>query len=79
MNHEQTTIGFIVVIQLYRRANCIHFSLLLYLLYCRFATVLLGLIALKFVAVSFTETVKSSAPMFTVLIAKLMLGLYGVC
>ncbi|XP_067950974.1 solute carrier family 35 member E2A-like [Watersipora subatra] len=40
----------------------------------RFLTVLLGLIALKHVAVSFTETVKSSAPMFTVLIARVMLG-----
>lgn len=46
----------------------------------RFTTVLLGLVALKFVAVSFTETVKSSAPIFTVLIAWLLLrektGLY---
>jgi len=41
---------------------------------CRFFTVLSGLVALKFVAVSFTETVKSSAPMFTVLVAKVMLG-----
>ena len=40
----------------------------------RFTTVVLGLVALKFVAVSFTETVKSSAPIFTVLIARLMLG-----
>lgn len=41
---------------------------------CRFTTVVLGLVALKFVAVSFTETVKSSAPIFTVAIAKLLLG-----
>jgi solute carrier family 35 protein E2 len=34
----------------------------------------LGLIALKFVAVSFTETIKSSAPIFTVLIARMLLG-----
>ncbi|XP_064642092.1 solute carrier family 35 member E2A-like [Lineus longissimus] len=40
----------------------------------RFITVVLGLIALKFVAVSFTETIKSSAPIFTVLIARLLLG-----
>lgn len=40
----------------------------------RFATVLLGLLALKFIAVSFTETVKSSAPVFTVIIAKVILG-----
>ena len=32
----------------------------------RFATVMLGLVSLKYVAVSFTETVKSSAPFFTV-------------
>tara|TARA_B110001452_G_scaffold206988_1_gene177130 strand:+ start:1477 stop:2034 length:558 start_codon:yes stop_codon:yes gene_type:complete len=40
----------------------------------RFATVMLGLISLKYVAVSFTETVKSSAPFFTVIFARLMLG-----
>ncbi len=46
----------------------------------RYATVLLGLVALNYVEVSFTETVKSSAPAFTVLIAWLLLhektGLY---
>jgi len=40
----------------------------------RFCTVLLGLIALNYVAVSFTETVKSSAPAFTVVISRLVLG-----
>lgn len=40
----------------------------------RFSTVLLGLVALEYVAVSFTETVKSSAPIFTVLIARLVIG-----
>lgn len=40
----------------------------------RFATVLLGLIALNYVEVSFTETVKSSAPAFTVLISRIMTG-----
>lgn len=40
----------------------------------RFTTVVLGLVALKFVAVSFTETVKSSAPLFTVLISRIMLN-----
>ena len=39
----------------------------------RFTTVMLGLVSLKYVAVSFTETVKSSAPFFTVLFARLML------
>jgi len=40
----------------------------------RYATVLLGLVALNYVAVSFTETVKSSAPAFTVIISRLLLG-----
>jgi len=40
----------------------------------RFTTVLVGLIALNYVAVSFTETVKSSAPAFTVVISQLLLG-----
>ncbi|XP_005099271.1 solute carrier family 35 member E2A [Aplysia californica] len=40
----------------------------------RFSTVVLGLVALKFVAVSFTETVKSSAPLFTVFISKVLIG-----
>lgn len=39
----------------------------------RFSTVVLGLVALKFVAVSFTETIKSSAPIFTVIISYCML------
>merc|ERR1719223_1946748 len=40
----------------------------------RFATVVLGLVSLKYIAASFTETVKASAPFFTVIIAYLMLG-----
>ena len=36
----------------------------------RFVTIMLGLVSLKFVAVSFTETVKSSAPFFTVIFAR---------
>ena len=40
----------------------------------RVATVMLGLVSLKYVAVSFTETIKSSAPFFTVIFARLMLG-----
>ncbi|KAK3759117.1 hypothetical protein RRG08_040671 [Elysia crispata] len=40
----------------------------------RFSTVVLGLVALKFVAVSFTETVKSSAPLFTVIISHFLIG-----
>ncbi len=40
----------------------------------RFTTVLLGLIALNYVAVSFTETIKSSAPIFTVVISRILLG-----
>ncbi|XP_076087232.1 solute carrier family 35 member E2A-like [Mytilus galloprovincialis] len=42
----------------------------------RFSTVVLGLIALKFVAVSFTETVKSSAPLFTCFISYALIGEY---
>ncbi|CAG7826721.1 unnamed protein product [Allacma fusca] len=40
----------------------------------RFTTVVLGLVALNYVAVSFTETIKSSAPIFTVIISRLILG-----
>ena len=39
----------------------------------RFLTVFLGLYALKYVEVSFTETVKSTAPAFTLLISSLIL------
>jgi solute carrier family 35 protein E2 len=40
----------------------------------RGATVLLGLLSLSHVAVSFTETIKASAPLFTVIFARLILG-----
>ena len=40
----------------------------------RGATVVLGLAALSHVAVSFVETIKASAPLFTVLFARVMLG-----
>ena len=40
----------------------------------RFITVLLGLVALNYVEVSFTETVKSTAPAFTVVISRLLVG-----
>ncbi|XP_012257894.1 solute carrier family 35 member E2A-like isoform X1 [Athalia rosae] len=40
----------------------------------RFITVILGLVALNYVAVSFTETIKSSAPLFTVFISRYLLG-----
>lgn len=40
----------------------------------------LGLVSLKNVAVSFAETVKSSAPIFTVIMSRLILGEYtGEC
>ncbi len=35
---------------------------------------MLGLVSLKNIAVSFTETIKSSAPLFTVFISRLILG-----
>ncbi|OBS80833.1 hypothetical protein A6R68_20968 [Neotoma lepida] len=44
----------------------------------RFATVVLGLVSLKNVAVSFAETVKSSAPIFTVIMSRMILGEYTV-
>jgi len=40
----------------------------------RFLVVWLGLVSLEYVSVSFTETVKSSAPLFTVLISFIILG-----
>lgn len=40
----------------------------------RFSTIFLGLVALWFVPVSFAETVKSSAPVFTVIVSWLLLG-----
>ena len=40
----------------------------------RYSTILLGLIALWFTEVSFAETVKSSAPVFTVVISRFFLG-----
>ncbi|CAE8601781.1 unnamed protein product, partial [Polarella glacialis] len=40
----------------------------------RFATVILGLVSLQHVAASFTETIKASAPFFTVIIAYFMIG-----
>merc|ERR1719412_2500439 len=39
----------------------------------RFTTVFLGLFALKYVEVSFTETVKSTAPAFTLLMSSFIL------
>ncbi|CAH0481865.1 unnamed protein product [Peronospora belbahrii] len=40
----------------------------------RILTVLFGLTALKYIAVSFTQTIKSSAPFFTVLLTYFLLG-----
>ncbi|RWS27745.1 Solute carrier family 35 member E2-like protein [Leptotrombidium deliense] len=40
----------------------------------RFSTLVLGLVALWYVPVSFAETVKSSAPVFTVVISRILLG-----
>jgi solute carrier family 35 protein E2 len=40
----------------------------------RCITVILGLIALKYIAVSFVATIKSSSPLFTVIISRIMLG-----
>ena len=40
----------------------------------RFSTVILGMFALDYLPVSFTETVKSTAPAFTVILSRLILG-----
>jgi solute carrier family 35 protein E2 len=40
----------------------------------RCATVIFGLVALKYIAVSFVATIKSSSPLFTVIISRIMLG-----
>lgn len=40
----------------------------------RFSTLLLGLVALWYAPVSFAETVKSSAPVFTVILTRIVLG-----
>ncbi|KAM5248744.1 LOW QUALITY PROTEIN: solute carrier family 35 member E2B [Ctenodactylus gundi] len=54
-----------------------HFILTLFFVgLMRFSTVVLGLVSLKNVAVSFAETVKSSAPIFTVIMSRLILGEY---
>ncbi|MEE6483883.1 hypothetical protein FKM82_013685 [Ascaphus truei] len=50
--------------------------LMLFVGVMRFVTVVLGLVSLKNVAVSFAETVKSSAPIFTVIMSRLILGEY---
>ena len=42
----------------------------------RFGSVVCSVVALKQVAVSFSETIKSSAPLFTVVTAYLILGKY---
>ncbi|XP_056278592.1 solute carrier family 35 member E2A-like [Pseudoliparis swirei] len=49
---------------------------MLFVGFIRFCTVVLGLVSLKNVAVSFAETVKSSAPIFTVIMSWLILGEY---
>jgi solute carrier family 35 protein E2 len=40
----------------------------------RCVTIVLGLVALKYIAVSFVATIKSSSPLFTVVISRIMLG-----
>ncbi|KAJ8016660.1 hypothetical protein DPEC_G00009550 [Dallia pectoralis] len=52
------------------------FMIMLFVGIMRFTSVVLGLVSLKNVAVSFAETVKSSAPIFTVIMSRLILGEY---
>jgi len=40
----------------------------------RCLTIVLGLVALKYIAVSFVATIKSSSPLFTVIISRIILG-----
>jgi solute carrier family 35 protein E2 len=40
----------------------------------RCMTVILGLVALKYIAVSFVATIKACSPLFTVIISRIMLG-----
>jgi len=40
----------------------------------RSVTIVLGLISLKYIAVSFVATIKSSSPLFTVVISRIVLG-----
>eukprot|EP00930_Biecheleria_cincta_P042278 TRINITY_DN29087_c0_g1_i1.p1 TRINITY_DN29087_c0_g1~~TRINITY_DN29087_c0_g1_i1.p1 ORF type:complete len:504 (+),score=52.36 TRINITY_DN29087_c0_g1_i1:77-1513(+) len=47
---------------------------LLWLGLLRFLVVFLGLVSLRFVAASFTETIKASSPFFTVIAAYLLMG-----
>ncbi|XP_006820548.1 solute carrier family 35 member E2A-like [Saccoglossus kowalevskii] len=57
-----------------REENPPHFLMTMFFLgIMRFTTVVLGLVSLKNIAVSFTETIKSTSPLFTVLIAFVVL------
>ena len=49
------------------------FRHMLYIGAYRCATIVLGLISLKYIAVSFVATIKSSSPLFTVLISRIIL------
>lgn len=40
----------------------------------RCGTIIFGLVALKYIAVSFVATIKASSPLFTVIISRVMLG-----
>ena len=49
------------------------FRHMLYIGAFRCATIILGLISLKYIAVSFVATIKSSSPLFTVVISRIIL------
>lgn len=71
---------FVLLYFLYFLNSKPYFSLFLLFLslfifiFSRFSTLILGLVALWYVPVSFAETVKSSAPVFTVFLAYLLMG-----
>lgn len=63
-----------VILVLHRSTSTCSIILNSWFVFFRFITVLLGLISIDYVAVSFTETIKSSAPIFTVFISRAILG-----
>merc|ERR1719427_609330 len=53
------------------------FKTMLILGFLRFGSIICSIIGLKYVAVSFSETIKSSAPLFTAITAYFLLGEYS--
>ena len=65
----------IVLIILIETNNIPHHGIMIvFQIINRYTTVLLGMFALDYFEISFTETVKSTAPAFTVIISRMLLG-----